>query len=79
MKQMGNAVYEQLIGLLLSMRDCHRRSGTEKELHPKEFTAHLTALSAGQKRKRNPIQLLDQNRLCSCQKIGGARVRAPLW
>ncbi|MGW7526748.1 SWIM zinc finger family protein [Streptomyces sp. NPDC054783] len=58
MKQTGNAVYEQLTGLLLSMRDCHRRLGTEDE-----FTAYLAVLRAGQKRKRNLMRLLDQHGL----------------
>ncbi|MBP2047975.1 putative Zn finger protein [Streptomyces griseochromogenes] len=58
MKQTGNAVYEQLTGLLLSMRDCHHRLGTEDE-----FTAYLAALRAGQKRKRNLMRLLDQHGL----------------
>ena len=40
-KQTGNAVYEQLVGLLLSIRDCHRRLGT-----PGEFTAYAIALRA---------------------------------
>ncbi|MFI2206833.1 SWIM zinc finger domain-containing protein [Streptomyces sp. NPDC020192] len=58
MKQTGNAVYEQLTGLLLSMRDCHHRLGTEDE-----FTAYLAALRADQKRKRNLMRLLDQHGL----------------
>ncbi len=58
MKQTGNAVYEQLTGLLLSMRDCHRRLGTEDD-----FTTYLAALRAGQKRKRNLMRLLDQHGL----------------
>lgn len=58
MTQTGNAVYEQLTGLLLSMRDCHHRLGTEDE-----FTAYLAALRAGQKRKRNLMRLLDQRGL----------------
>lgn len=57
-KQTGNAVYERLAGLLLSMRDCHVRLGTEDE-----FTAYLAALRAGQKRKRNLMRLLDQHDL----------------
>ncbi|MER6105172.1 hypothetical protein ABT115_23360 [Streptomyces sp. NPDC001832] len=57
-KQTGNAVYEQLTSLLLSMRDCHRRLGTTDEL-----TAYLAALRAGQKRKRNLMRLLDQHGL----------------
>jgi uncharacterized Zn finger protein len=57
-KQTGNAVYEQLTSLLLSMRDCHRRLGTTDEL-----TAYLAALRASQKRKRNLMRLLDQHGL----------------
>ncbi|MFG2480681.1 SWIM zinc finger domain-containing protein [Streptomyces fagopyri] len=57
-KQTGNAVYEQLTGLLLSMRDCHDRLGTDGE-----FTVYLAALRAGQKRKRNLMRLLDQHGL----------------
>lgn len=58
MKQTGNAIYEQLTGLLLSMRDCHRRLGTEDEV-----TAYLAALRAGRKRKRNLMRLLEQHGL----------------
>ncbi|MGI5136053.1 MULTISPECIES: SWIM zinc finger family protein [unclassified Streptomyces] len=58
MKQTGNAVYEQLTVLLLSMRDCHGRLGTEDE-----FTAYLAALRADQRRKRNLMRLLDQHGL----------------
>ncbi|MFB7511510.1 MULTISPECIES: hypothetical protein [Streptomyces] len=58
MKQKGNAVYEQLTSLLLSMRDCHHCLGTDGE-----FTACLAALRAGQKCKRNLIRLLDQHGL----------------
>jgi uncharacterized Zn finger protein len=58
MNQTGNAGYEQLTGLLLSMRDCHHRLGTEDE-----FTAHLAALRAVHKRKRNLMRLLDQHGL----------------
>lgn len=57
-KQTGNAVYEQLTSLLLSMRDCHRRLGT-----PEEFTVYATALRTGLKRKRNLMRLLDQHGL----------------
>ncbi|MET7451454.1 hypothetical protein ABZT03_06065 [Streptomyces sp. NPDC005574] len=58
MRQTGNAVYEQLAGLLLSMRDCHHRLGTEDE-----FTAYLADLRAGHKRKRNLMRLLAQHGL----------------
>lgn len=57
-KQTGNAIYEQLTSLLLSIRDCHRRLGTQDE-----FTTYLTALRANQKRKRNLMRLLDQHGL----------------
>ncbi|MFG2583705.1 SWIM zinc finger family protein [Streptomyces malaysiensis] len=57
-KQTGNAIYEQLTSLLLSIRDCHRRLGTQDE-----FTTYLTALRADQKRKRNLMRLLDQHGL----------------
>ncbi|MER5359109.1 hypothetical protein [Streptomyces sp. NPDC002785] len=57
-KQTGNAVYERLTSLLLSMRDCHHRLGTTDD-----FTAYLAALRAGQKRKRNLMRLLDQRGL----------------
>ncbi|MFE3263672.1 SWIM zinc finger domain-containing protein [Streptomyces sp. NPDC059215] len=56
--QTGNAVYEQLTNLLLSVRDCHSRLGTEGD-----FTTYLSALRAGQKRKRNLMRLLDQHGL----------------
>ncbi|MGW4566612.1 hypothetical protein ACWEN3_30850 [Streptomyces sp. NPDC004561] len=48
---------EQLAGLLLSMRDCHRL-GTEDE-----FTAYLAAPRTGQKRKRSLMTLLVQHGL----------------
>ncbi|WP_432011642.1 SWIM zinc finger family protein [Streptomyces cucumeris] len=57
-KETGNAIYEQLAGLLLSIRDCHHRLDTRDE-----FTTYLTALRAGQKRKRNLMRLLDQHGL----------------
>ncbi|WP_438493175.1 SWIM zinc finger family protein [Streptomyces asiaticus] len=57
-QQTGNATYEQLTSLLLSIRDCHRRLGTQDE-----FTTYLTALRADQKRKRNLMRLLDQHGL----------------
>ncbi|WP_445526313.1 SWIM zinc finger family protein [Streptomyces cyslabdanicus] len=57
-KQTGNTVYEQLVSLLLSVRDCHRRLGT-----PDEFTAYATALRTAQKRKRNLMRLMDQHGL----------------
>jgi uncharacterized Zn finger protein len=58
LKQTGNAVYEQLVSLLLSIRDCHRRLGT-----PDEFTAYATALRTAQKRKRNLIRLMNEHAL----------------
>ncbi|MFE2277768.1 SWIM zinc finger domain-containing protein [Streptomyces sp. NPDC059454] len=57
-KETGNTVYERLVGLLLSIRDCHRRLGTEDE-----FAAYVTALRTAQKRKRNLMRLLDEHGL----------------
>ncbi|WP_367434689.1 SWIM zinc finger family protein [Streptomyces celluloflavus] len=57
-KQTGNPVYEQLTSLLLSIRDCHRRLGTEDE-----FLSYLAALRTAHKRKRNLMRLLDQHGL----------------
>lgn len=56
--QTGNAVYEQLVSLLLSIRDCHRRLGS-----PEEFTTYVTALRTAQKRKRNLMRLMDEHGL----------------
>lgn len=56
--QTGNSVYEQLVDLLLSIRDCHRRLGT-----PDEFTAYVTALRTAQKRKRNLMRRMDDHAL----------------
>ncbi|MER6158611.1 hypothetical protein ABT147_24175 [Streptomyces sp. NPDC001868] len=52
--QTGNAVYEQFVGLLLSIRDCHGHLGT-----PDSFTAYVAALRASQRRKRNLMRLMD--------------------
>ncbi|MER6047352.1 hypothetical protein ABT168_07770 [Streptomyces sp. NPDC001793] len=57
-KETGNAVYEQLVSLLLGIRDCHRRLGS-----PEEFTEYVTALRTAQKRKRNLMRLMDEHRL----------------
>ncbi|MER6960690.1 hypothetical protein [Streptomyces sp. NPDC000618] len=57
-KQTGNTVYEQLVSLLLSIRDCHRSLG-----RPDEFTAYVTALRTTQKRKRNLMRLMDERGL----------------
>ncbi|MGW1282213.1 SWIM zinc finger family protein [Streptomyces sp. NPDC002586] len=57
-KQTGNTVYEQLVALLLSIRDCHRRLGTDEE-----FAAYVTALRTAQKRKRNLMRLMDEHGL----------------
>ncbi|WP_261957452.1 SWIM zinc finger domain-containing protein [Streptomyces nigrescens] len=56
--QTGNAVYEQLVSLLLSIRDCHRRLGS-----PEELTAYVTALRTAHKRKRNLMRLMDEHGL----------------
>ncbi|MFE9093642.1 SWIM zinc finger domain-containing protein [Streptomyces sp. NPDC007264] len=58
LKQTGNTVYEELVALLLSIRDCHRRLGT-----PDEFTAYVTALRTAQKRKRNLMRLMNEHGL----------------
>ncbi|MFJ9597434.1 hypothetical protein ACIRS3_32410 [Streptomyces virginiae] len=54
----GNPAYEQLVSLLLGIRDCHRRLGT-----PDDFTAYLTDLRAAQKRKRNLMRLMGDHGL----------------
>ncbi|MFL4490375.1 SWIM zinc finger domain-containing protein [Streptomyces sp. VTCC 41912] len=54
----GNHVYEELVSLLLSIRDCHRRLGS-----PEEFTGYVTALRTAQKRKRNLMRLMDEHGL----------------
>jgi len=54
-KETGNKVYEQLVGLLLSIRDCHCRLGTEDE-----FAVYVTALHAAQKCRRNLMRLMDE-------------------
>ncbi|BAU86047.1 zinc finger SWIM domain protein [Streptomyces laurentii] len=56
--QTGNAAYEQLVSLLLSIRDCHHRLGT-----PDDFTAYVTTLRATHKRKRNLMRLMDEHGL----------------
>ncbi|MDG5808082.1 hypothetical protein P9869_36630 [Streptomyces ossamyceticus] len=58
LKQTGNAVYEQVVGLLLSVRDCHRRLGTEDE-----FGVYVATLRTTQKRKRNLMRLMDDHGL----------------
>ncbi|MEV5433463.1 hypothetical protein [Streptomyces sp. NPDC052701] len=57
-EQTGNAAYEQLVSLLLSIRDCHARLGTAEE-----FTAYTTALRTAQRRKRNLMRLMDEHGL----------------
>ncbi|MFI8520344.1 SWIM zinc finger domain-containing protein [Streptomyces sp. NPDC085481] len=57
-RQTGNHAYEQLVSLLLSIRDCHRRLGT-----PDDFAAYVTDLRTTQKRKRNLIRLMDDHGL----------------
>ncbi|MFI1660397.1 SWIM zinc finger domain-containing protein [Streptomyces sp. NPDC020472] len=57
-RETGNRSYEQLVGLLLSIRDCHRRLGT-----PDDFTMYVTDLRAAQKRKRNLMRLMDEQGL----------------
>ncbi|GGS92283.1 hypothetical protein GCM10010254_10240 [Streptomyces chromofuscus] len=57
-RQTGNATYEQLVSLLLSIRDCHHRLGT-----PDAFTAYAANLRATQRRKRNLMRLMDEHDL----------------
>ncbi|BAU86058.1 hypothetical protein SLA_5176 [Streptomyces laurentii] len=57
-RETGNRAYEQLVSLLLNIRDCHRHLGT-----PDDFTAYVTDLRAAQKRKRNLMWLMDQHGL----------------
>ncbi|MFD3725087.1 SWIM zinc finger domain-containing protein [Streptomyces sp. NPDC058671] len=54
----GNHAYEQLVTLLLGIRDCHHRLGT-----PDDFTVYITDLRAAQKRKRNLMRLMDDHGL----------------
>ncbi|MBN0047437.1 hypothetical protein JS756_25695 [Streptomyces actuosus] len=56
--QTGNPVYERLVALLLSIRDCHRRLATEDA-----FTAYVTTLRAAHERKRNLMRLMDEHGL----------------
>ncbi|MFE1230463.1 SWIM zinc finger domain-containing protein [Streptomyces sp. NPDC058745] len=57
-RETGNHAYEQLVSLLLSIRDCHSRLGT-----PDDFTTYVTDLRASQKRKRNLMRLMDEHGL----------------
>ncbi|MPY47560.1 SWIM zinc finger family protein [Streptomyces acidicola] len=57
-RETGNTVYERLVSLLLSIRDCHRRLGT-----PDDFTGYVTVLRTAQKRKRNLMRLMDEHSL----------------
>ncbi|MFE4589914.1 SWIM zinc finger family protein [Streptomyces laurentii] len=56
--QTGNAAYEALVSLLLSIRDCHHHLGT-----PGDFTTYVTTLRATHKRKRNLMRLMDDHGL----------------
>ncbi|MEV4940358.1 SWIM zinc finger family protein [Streptomyces zaomyceticus] len=57
-RETGNHAYEQLVSLLLGIRDCHHNLGT-----PADFTAYITDLRAAQKRKRNLMRLMDDHGL----------------
>ncbi|MFF6776051.1 SWIM zinc finger domain-containing protein [Streptomyces sp. NPDC012637] len=57
-RETGMHAYEQLVSLLLSIRDSHHRLGT-----PGDFAAYVTDLRAAQKRKRNLMRLLDEHGL----------------
>ncbi|MFF8419586.1 SWIM zinc finger domain-containing protein [Streptomyces sp. NPDC015680] len=54
----GDATYERLVELLISVRTCHRALGTEDT-----FTTYMTALRTDQKRKRKLAALLDHHGL----------------
>lgn len=56
--QTSNAVYEELVSLLLSARECHRLLGTEDEL-----IVYVTALRSAHGRKRNLMRLMEQHGL----------------
>lgn len=57
-RQTGNHAYDQLVSLLLSIRDCHHRLDT-----PDDLTAYAADLRAAQKRKRNLMRLMDAHSL----------------
>ncbi|MEU8976587.1 hypothetical protein AB0D11_46905 [Streptomyces monashensis] len=57
-KQTGNSVYKQLVALLLNIRDCYHRLGTDGE-----FVAYVAALRTAQKRKRNLMRLMEEHGL----------------
>ncbi|ALV36023.1 hypothetical protein AS200_31255 [Streptomyces sp. CdTB01] len=51
-------LYEQLVGLLASICDCHRLLGTQED-----FTSYVTALRGAHRRKRNLMRLMDEHGL----------------
>lgn len=57
-RRTGDHVYKELVSLLLSIRDCHRRLGTLDG-----FTSYATDLRSAQKRKRNLMRLMDEHGL----------------
>lgn len=52
----GDGNYREIARLLLSVRDCHVRLGTD-------FTAYVAELRTAQRRKRNLMRILDQHGL----------------
>jgi uncharacterized Zn finger protein len=54
----GNAVYHKIAAHLLSARACHEALGTMDK-----FRQYLMVLKMGQKRKKNLINILEQNGL----------------
>ncbi|MER5445414.1 hypothetical protein ABT065_07225 [Streptomyces sp. NPDC002764] len=56
--QTGNTIYEQLVGLLVNVRDCHRLLGTQED-----FAAYVIALRGAHRRKRNLMRLMDAHGL----------------
>lgn len=55
-KSTGDAAYEQLTSLLLSLRACHRLLGTDED-----FTAYATTLRTELKRKRKLMAMWDEH------------------
>jgi uncharacterized Zn finger protein len=57
-RETGDRVYERMAALLLRVRECHRRLGTEAA-----FNSYLRALRTDQKRKSKLMSVLDSHQL----------------
>lgn len=57
-RETGNRAYEQLVSLLLGIRDCHHHLGT-----PDVGAAYVADLRAAHKRKRNLMRLMEEHGL----------------